>query len=46
MATGSVTVEDCPYIEQMISVSEYSVSGAFDAAAAAVAAISRIYDLE
>ena len=34
MATGHVTVEDHPYIEKMISVSEYPLSGA--------AAISRI----
>lgn len=34
MATGHVTLEDHPYIEQMISVSEYPLSGA--------AAISRI----
>lgn len=34
MATGHITVEDHPYIEKMISVSEYPLSGA--------AAISRI----
>jgi rRNA small subunit pseudouridine methyltransferase Nep1 len=34
MATGHVSMEDHPYIEKMISVSEYPLSGA--------AAISRI----
>ena len=34
MAAGHITVEDHPYIEKMISVSEYPLSGA--------AAISRI----